>query len=137
MDETDNSGVAELAIEACDVLDYYAELLREVHTAPPNHDDWTGNDGAKLEHDALRELSVALRAAVAVEWRAMVYAPHEGDIALLVHHRDRRFCKTDEERAKREEIVRARWVEHNWTWYGIYGDAMGWRPCAPSNADLA
>lgn len=65
------------------------------------------------------------------EWSAMLYAPTDGtEIELLLHHSNRRFAK-DDEKAKWESIVTSKWIDHNnggWTWSGLCGVPMGWRP---------
>lgn len=64
------------------------------------------------------------------EWRAMLYAPQDGtEIELLIHHTNRRYAKPDE-RPQWEQVVRAKWINHNgggWTWHGMAGWCQGWR----------
>lgn len=64
-------------------------------------------------------------------WLAMVYAPLDGtEVDLLLHHPNHRYAKGDE-RKQWEQVVRAKWIDFNgggWTWRGMYGTPMGWRP---------
>lgn len=65
------------------------------------------------------------------EWRAMLYAPTDGtEVELLLFHTNRRFAKP-EDRDDWQHIVTSKWINFNdggWTWSGMYGEPMGWRP---------
>lgn len=67
----------------------------------------------------------------------MESAPRDGtEVELLLRHMNFRLCKTDEERSEWEQVVRAKWIDFNgggWTWYGMAGSAVGWRPL-PANS---
>lgn len=72
-------------------------------------------------------------------WHCMTDAPKDGtEIELLLRHTNYQWCKTDSERAKWEQVVRAQWIDFNgggWTWRGMAGKAWGWRPLS-SNAQI-
>jgi len=72
-------------------------------------------------------------------WHCMTDAPRDGtEVELLVRHTNFRFCKSDEERSMWEQAARAKWIDFNgggWTWSGLAGSAVGWRPLA-ANASL-
>lgn len=65
-------------------------------------------------------------------WNGMADAPKDGtEVELLLRHPNYRHCKTDEEQAQWEQVVRAKWIDFNgggWTWNGMYGSQCGWRP---------
>ena len=69
-------------------------------------------------------------------WHCMTDAPRDGtEVELLVRHTNFRFCKTDEERSMWEQALPAKWIDFNgggWTWRGLAGSAVGWRPL-PAN----
>lgn len=66
------------------------------------------------------------------DWRPMDTAPKDGtEIVLLLHHHNRRYCRTEAEREQWTDRVRAKWIEFNgggWTWHGMYGEPQGWKP---------
>lgn len=72
-------------------------------------------------------------------WHCMIDAPKDGtEIELLLRHPNYTYAEIDEERARWEQVVRAKWIDFNgggWTWYGMYGCAWGWRP-VPHNDRL-
>ena len=72
-------------------------------------------------------------------WHCMTDAPKDGtEVELLLRHVNYRYCKSDEERAKWEQVVRSTWIDFNgggWTWHGMAGSIVGWRPL-PSNGQL-
>ncbi len=65
-------------------------------------------------------------------WHCMIDAPKDGtEVELLLRHMNWSYCHTDETRAQWEQIVRAKWIDHNgggWTWRGMCCSAWGWRP---------
>lgn len=73
-------------------------------------------------------------------WHCMIDAPKDGtEVDLLVRHYCYGMAKTDEERAVWEQAAQAKWIDHNgggWTWEGIAGRAVGWRPVKVPNSSL-
>lgn len=74
-------------------------------------------------------------------WHCMTDAPRDGtEVELLVRNTNFRFCKSDEERSMCEQAARAKWIDFNgggWTWSGLAGSAVGWRPLAANVAGKA
>lgn len=72
------------------------------------------------------------------DWLPMFDAPQDGtEIELLLHHPNRAYCTTDDERARWTAIVKAKWIDFNsggWTWRGMFGRVIAWRPIAPIDA---
>ena len=66
------------------------------------------------------------------EWQSMDTAPHDGtEVYLRILHPNYHRARTDEDRARWQEWVKARWIDHNgggWTWSGIFGGPVGWKP---------
>lgn len=76
------------------------------------------------------------------QWRAMLYAPRDGSkVELLIEHRTwwtAHKCSPDESRIWRA-VCEGQWIDHNgggWTWAGMSGTPIGWRPLKPANAKL-
>lgn len=71
-------------------------------------------------------------------WHCMTDAPRDGtEVELLVRHTNYRYSKTAAERARWEQVVRAKWIDFNgggWTYRGMCGSACGWRPL-PANTN--
>ncbi len=73
------------------------------------------------------------------EWRAMLYAPRDGTkVELLIEHRTwwaAYKCSPDEARMWRSNCE-GQWIDHNgggWTWAGMSGTPIGWRPLKTPN----
>jgi hypothetical protein len=73
------------------------------------------------------------------EWRAMVYAPLDGTpVVLLIRHST--WWAAHKLASKDEGIWQAscegHWIDHNgggWTWRGMAGTPIGWRPLSKPN----
>jgi hypothetical protein len=63
--------------------------------------------------------------------RPMAEAPRDGtEVLLLVYHSNYVYASDADKDQWRQE-VRAHWIDHNgggWTWHGLCGEPMGWRP---------
>lgn len=72
-------------------------------------------------------------------WRALGDSPKDGsEVELLIVHQNA-LVSSDPVAEGWIQIVRARWIDHNaggWTWYGLAGLVMAWRPTttAPTEA---
>ncbi len=55
------SKLRELLEKAAELLSQEAEALRECSTIGPEHDDWTGEEAAKHDHDEMIEVAAGLR----------------------------------------------------------------------------
>lgn len=81
-------------------------------------------------------------ALIVGEWTAMLYAPRDGTkVELLIEHRTwwtAHKCSPDESRMWRA-TCEGQWIDHNgggWTWAGMSGTPIGWRPLKTPNAKL-
>lgn len=88
--------------------------------------------------DGYAEHYIYIHAAPTPGWRALVDAPLDGtEIELLIrnHTYFHELKSGGKDMAEKlwQEIVRAKWIDHNrggWTWNGIAGSPVGWRPIA-------
>ncbi len=58
-------------------------------------------------------------------------APKDGShILLLIYHPSRKFAESYAERERWTDEVEAHWlIEGNgWTWHGMMGEPIGWKP---------
>jgi len=73
------------------------------------------------------------------EWRAMVYAPLDGrKVELLIRHNSWWTAQkaypysADEDW---QQVVEGQWLDFNgggWSWAGMAGTPIGWRPLPPA-----
>lgn len=95
------------------------------------------------EHDAVYGRGVLLTTTICKrlrdQWRAMLYAPRDGaKVELLIEHRTwwtAHKCSPDEARMWRS-TCEGQWIDHNgggWTWAGMSGTPIGWRPLKAPN----
>ena len=82
---------------------------------------------------------------VRVPWRSLEDAPLDGaEVELLIRNGAYfdEFKLHGKECAERlwQGIVRAKWIDHNrgrWTWTGIAGSPLGWRPLFRPTREMA
>lgn len=86
----------------------------------------------QLAAAALLEADAEIARVRAEEWCTLIDAPCDGtEIEILVRHQNWQWCKSEEERAKWQMACPASWTTHNgggWTWRGIAGAVLAWRP---------
>lgn len=123
------------------------DTVREWHDRIGSMIDQVGHPDYSLREmiNGLRHLrddmlSAAPQSSEAPAWIPLVEAPLDGtEVELLVRNGAyfRELKANGKEFADKlwQEVVRAKWIDHNqggWTYHGMAGTPVGWRPLPPA-----